>query len=1012
MLSKSLCRIATGVLIALAVLSTLPLHAEEPAAVARKMQEFLAGGDFEAAKRLMADGVSIPEMSLYPGIHRTRCISLAEFQAGPAHIDGDHAELPVVTAFLFDDRAGQLQLIYRQHAHLGMKRSGSTWKIDSWTFEEKKLLDQLMNAASDADADAILAQHPDLFGAALIRELRVSGWGYANRLDMAKTARIAAALHSLADMTADDAALAYAYSMDGMIEHYQTNGDRGLASAEQALAAARRSGNPDVIGVALIGLAHAHQWADGNIARGVPALEEALSLRDRVADESVVSRAAIFLAAHHLERGEYRRVVEDTRLINEIARRTEDPIAFYSVESLLAKVFDDENDFDLAVLHYRRAGELAASAHFTGGVIGMTEGLAHCYLLLGRRKEFRETAEALLKLAPPGEDGIKTEAWGNISSDHFRHHELDDADRAVAQAMRTVDSTAENELRADAYEMLSRIRLAQKKYRPALDAAQKAILNRTKNDTVSQLSPWVLAARAHLALGERAAAYASLRAALRFGETERATAAGTERQIALLFEPAAEAYSMLVDMLVADGRTSEALLVAENAKARTLLDILDGIRSNAEAGAPPAMVAEERRLEKRLTEANTSGDADAIRKARLELESHSSMMAAARPELRAARGAGNLPSIESLAPLLPDGAALVEYVVGEKQLHIFIVQRGAHGPRVDVRSVAVGREALEAMAERYADALAGRDLAYAKDARALYARLLAPVVRAAPHARDLCIIPDGALWRVPFESLIDAGGAFAIEKRAFFYAPSAAVLLRERAHVAASRSKHSDDHLFLGFGNPQLETSRGEMLTASERAVSSAPIPEAAREVETIAQIIGPKSSSIFTGPEALESRAKTEAPRFRIVHLATHGVIDDANPMYSRLLLSRRDGDGEDGVLEAREMFNLRLDADLVVLSACDTARGNVHAGEGLIGMAWALFAAGSPSIIASHWRVGSARTETLMTTFYRDWTRERGTPFAKARALRAARLALLRDPDHRHPYYWSPFVLLGSAD
>lgn len=79
---------------------------------------------------------------------------------------------------------------------------------------------------------------------------------------------------------------------------------------------------------------------------------------------------------------------------------------------------------------------------------------------------------------------------------------------------------------------------------------------------------------------------------------------------------------------------------------------------------------------------------------------------------------------------------------------------------------------------------------------------------------------------------------------------------------------------------------------------------------------------------------------------------------------------------------------------------------------MSWALFAAGSPSVIASQWRVGSARTETLMTTFYREWRKRQGEPFAKARALRAARLALLRDPVGRHPYYWSPFVLIGSAD
>ena len=272
----------------------------------------------------------------------------------------------------------------------------------------------------------------------------------------------------------------------------------------------------------------------------------------------------------------------------------------------------------------------------------------------------------------------------------------------------------------------------------------------------------------------------------------------------------------------------------------------------------------------------------------------------------------------------------------------------------------------------------------------------------------LAIIPDGPLWRLPFEPLMDEQGTFAIEKRTFFYASSAAVLLRE--HDRRARLV-SGDRLFLGFGNPRLEAPSGE-LAAREGHTNTAPIPEAAREVERIARIVGPRASSVFTGAEALESRAKAEAPRFRIIHLATHGVLDDANPMYSRLLLSRRDGDGEDGELEAREMLDLRLRADLVVLSACDTARGDVRSGEGLVGMSWTLFAAGAPSIIASKWRVDSAESEALMIAFYDRWMKRPRQPFAKARALRAARLALMRDPKYRHPYYWSPFVLIGSAD
>ena len=105
-------------------------------------------------------------------------------------------------------------------------------------------------------------------------------------------------------------------------------------------------------------------------------------------------------------------------------------------------------------------------------------------------------------------------------------------------------------------------------------------------------------------------------------------------------------------------------------------------------------------------------------------------------------------------------------------------------------------------------------------------------------------------------------------------------------------------------------------------------------------------------------------------------------------------------------------LDTDLVVLSACETARGAIRNGEGLIGMSWALSVAGTSSTIVTQWKIASSTTADLMVDFYRQWLGARPkTPFAKAEALRRARLHVLRDPAHRHPFYWAAFVLIGSG-
>ena len=136
---------------------------------------------------------------------------------------------------------------------------------------------------------------------------------------------------------------------------------------------------------------------------------------------------------------------------------------------------------------------------------------------------------------------------------------------------------------------------------------------------------------------------------------------------------------------------------------------------------------------------------------------------------------------------------------------------------------------------------------------------------------------------------------------------------------------------------------------------------------------------------------------------------------MFSFLTLAQTAGDpNEDGLLEAREIINMDLHAKLAVLSACQTARGWVGAGEGVIGMSWALFVAGVPTTVASQWKVDSASTTSLMIDFHRRLTTRSAngkSKEAKAEALREAELGLLRSERYRHPFYWAGFVMIGDG-
>ncbi|HUD70412.1 MAG TPA: CHAT domain-containing protein [Dongiaceae bacterium] len=147
----------------------------------------------------------------------------------------------------------------------------------------------------------------------------------------------------------------------------------------------------------------------------------------------------------------------------------------------------------------------------------------------------------------------------------------------------------------------------------------------------------------------------------------------------------------------------------------------------------------------------------------------------------------------------------------------------------------------------------------------------------------------------------------------------------------------------------------------------------------------------------------------YRIVHFATHGVIDTAHPDLSGLVLSLVDEAGrpQDGYLRLQEIYNLRLSADLVVLSACRSALGRRIAGEGLIGLARGFMHAGAPRVVASLWQVDDSATSELMTRFYRGMLADGLRP---ADALRRAQIGMRRDPRWAAPFYWAGFMLEGE--
>ena len=181
---------------------------------------------------------------------------------------------------------------------------------------------------------------------------------------------------------------------------------------------------------------------------------------------------------------------------------------------------------------------------------------------------------------------------------------------------------------------------------------------------------------------------------------------------------------------------------------------------------------------------------------------------------------------------------------------------------------------------------------------------------------------------------------------------------------------------------------------------------KSAELAEKIKVFYGKSQSNLLVGKKATEEIFKSQGSNFRSLHFATHAIADNENPMYSFLVFSQMKGEKDDGILEAWEIMQLNLKADLAVLSACETGRGQIGGGEGIIGLSWAFFVAGVPTTVVSQWSVNSNSTADLMVEFYRNLQQNP----SKSKALQTAMISMLKNKKTNLPFYWAGFELIGK--
>jgi len=561
-------------------------------------------------------------------------------------------------------------------------------------------------------------------------------------------------------------------------------------------------------------------------------------------------------------------------------------------------------------------------------------------------------------------------------------------------------------------------------------AKETGLLATQLNIPELQWRAYLIEAKARRTQHDIPATRALLEESIKVIEGMRGRAGGGIEGRQRFLEDKLEPYNVIIDLLMAEGRSAEAFEYCERSKANSLLEVL----SSGTLFLQRVMSEDEQRQEQRfrLELANLNSN---ILRMQLETDRSSELSALLQRRqaatekydefldeiygkyfrVRSHRGKILTIKLEETAELLPNAqTAILEFSVTESATYLYVIRRTVAGVDVSTHKIEVTRRALTSQVEKLRTAIDRKQLNYQQKARQLFALLLGEASAELSREKTVIVVPDGPLWELPFQALYTTSGRPWLEDHAIFEAPSLTALREMRAQRQTTRS--ASQPTLLALINPRITKDLERRIQKTRLDTRLTPLPNQDAQIESLRKLYGgPPSSVILHDSSASEEEFRNQARRFQILYMFTHGVLINENPLHSYLVLSSsgETSDESDGLLEAEELMTMQLKADLVILAGCETARGHIGRGEGMIGMGWALFIAGVPTVVVSQWRVPATSTGELMTEFHRLLPKRDSarTSITIAQALRDASLKTRSKHGQDHPVYWAGFVIVGDG-
>lgn len=843
---------------------------------------------------------------------------------------------------------------------------------------------------------------------------------------------------------------------------------RAREDFERAATLWQRLGKKGKQGRCLHGIAFTSAMLDDWEAAATAAME-AQAIAEDLNDRELLSLAVGELAGVRLEQGHTREAEGLLRQAADLAREVGDQQQLHTMLHNLASSCMVRRSYQDALDTHLEALEVARQAGLEDKVLSSLIAVAAIHTTLGDPERASRRLTEAIELAEQRSD-LRRQAWG-LRELGAAQVELELFDEARASYEASLEIRRELGNRRGAAIVVNQLASLERKlgnldraYELYLDANTLAVelddplgVAITRSNAARVLLEFGRPAEAHSMFAEvlaglealdlsrleistlQSMAAASLElnhpkrardealATLRLLESVRGELADPDLRARYL-APRREVFVTLAEALILLNRKDPtsvhleaAFTASERVHGRTLLELVKASNDSA-----PGDAGLERRREQIVAELNEvqrellSPDAAAER--RIELETRRADLDDERRELdgalrrRSATAEEPTPDLTRLRHQLGEDTALLEYLIGDRSSVLLVVT----GEGLTAHLLP-GRDEIRPEIEALRELLVRpgrRDRTRLDRATVTVGEMLLGPAHSQIVGRDrLVVVPDGALHLLPFEVLsVDGGQTRVLDHWSISTAPSA-TFLQTVVDLSAPASK--DRSLFAvadpALGDPSGSAGQGPDPTASNhrqlaegRGVADlSPLPEARAEVAEIAKTFPENRRTVLMGEAAQEETvlAHPMLQEASHLHFATHAVASSDLPEHSGLVLGSA-GAG-DGVLQAFEIFDLSLDADMVVLSGCETALGPELSGEGMMGLTRAFLYAGVNAVVISLWPVEDRSTRELMKRFY-----QRLTEMDPVEALRTAKLETAADPEFEHPFHWAPFILVGGFE